>query len=93
MKRMDLDSLVTTRDNQKMKKVKEIGLTNLDENLLFEVLKHRDARTLVRTIYFNKLWHKMAQDERLWKYEVHLSLSLLFIRYHEMMTVRDLTKQ
>ncbi|KAH9758107.1 F-box protein GID2 [Citrus sinensis] len=178
MKRMGLDSPVTAEDKQKMKKVKqeeeeeeeeeegeqskETGFTNLDENLLFEVLKHADARTLARAACVNKLWHKTAQDERLWELictrhfanvgcatqqlrsvvlalggfrrlhslylhqlprlppgappssskwnplprvmgpktpahwgrdEVHLSLSLLSVRYYEMMTIRDLTKQ
>ncbi|GAY39589.1 hypothetical protein CUMW_045500 [Citrus unshiu] len=70
MKRMGLDSPVTAEDKQKMKKVKqeeeeeeekegeqskETGFTNLDENLLFEVLKHADARTLARAACVNKL--------------------------------------
>ncbi|KAH9743202.1 F-box protein GID2 [Citrus sinensis] len=100
----------------------ETGFTNLDENLLFEVLKHADARTLARAACVNKFWHKTAQDESVvlalggfrrlhslylhqlprlppgtpahWgRDEVHLSLSLLSVRYHEMMTIRDLTKQ
>ncbi|KAK4781342.1 hypothetical protein SAY86_015444 [Trapa natans] len=40
---------------------------NLDENLLFEVLKHVDARTLALASCVSKLWHRTAQDERLWE--------------------------
>ncbi|GKV05421.1 hypothetical protein SLEP1_g17438 [Rubroshorea leprosula] len=43
----------------------EIGFVNLDENLLFEVLKHVDARTLGMAACVSKLWHKTVQDERL----------------------------
>ncbi|KAJ4701687.1 putative F-box protein GID2 [Melia azedarach] len=171
MKRLSADSPIAGEDH-KMKKVKqeeevkeedvnETGFTNLDENLLFEVLKHADARTLARAACVNKLWHRTAQDERLWELictrhcanfgcanhqlrsvvlalggfrslhslylqplsrpppgappssskwhplprvmgkktpanwgrdEVHLSLSLLSVRYYEMMNSRDLGK-
>ncbi|XP_057968814.1 F-box protein GID2-like [Malania oleifera] len=40
---------------------------NLDENLLYEVLKHVDARTLAAAACVSKLWHKTVQDERLWE--------------------------
>ncbi|KAF9668517.1 hypothetical protein SADUNF_Sadunf14G0011800 [Salix dunnii] len=40
---------------------------NLDENLLFEVLKHVDARTLGRASCVSKQWHRTVQDERLWE--------------------------
>ncbi|KAK9054299.1 hypothetical protein SSX86_025381 [Deinandra increscens subsp. villosa] len=39
----------------------------LDENLLYEVLKHVDARTLGAVACVNKQWHRTAQDERLWE--------------------------
>ncbi|KAI3522224.1 hypothetical protein L1887_11708 [Cichorium endivia] len=39
----------------------------LDENLLYEVLKHVDARTLGAAGCVNKQWHRTAQDERLWE--------------------------
>lgn len=42
-------------------------MQNLDENLLFEVLKHVDARTLALASCVSKLWHRTAQDERLWE--------------------------
>ncbi|PKI79356.1 hypothetical protein CRG98_000234 [Punica granatum] len=42
-------------------------MQNLDENLLFEVLKHVDARTLAAASCVSKLWHRTAQDERLWE--------------------------
>lgn len=43
------------------------GFVNLDENLLFEVLKHVDARTLGRAACVSKQWHRTVQDERLWE--------------------------
>ncbi|XP_030537990.1 F-box protein GID2 isoform X2 [Rhodamnia argentea] len=43
------------------------GFAHLDENLLFEVLKHVDARTLAMSACVSKLWHRTAQDERLWE--------------------------
>ncbi|KAI6688035.1 hypothetical protein NL676_024863 [Syzygium grande] len=43
------------------------GFAHLDENLLFEVLKHADARTLAMAACVSKLWHRTAQDERLWE--------------------------
>ncbi|KAK1433452.1 hypothetical protein QVD17_10362 [Tagetes erecta] len=39
----------------------------LDENLLYEVLKHVDARTLGVAGCVNKQWHRTVQDERLWE--------------------------
>ncbi|KAF5736081.1 F-box protein GID2 [Tripterygium wilfordii] len=46
---------------------KETGFVHLDENLLFEVLKHVDARTLGRAACVNSQWHRTALDERLWE--------------------------
>ncbi|KAJ9166290.1 hypothetical protein P3X46_021065 [Hevea brasiliensis] len=43
------------------------GFVNLDENLLFEVFKHVDARTLGRAACVSKQCHRTAQDERLWE--------------------------
>lgn len=43
------------------------GFAHLDENLLFEVLKHVDARTLSMAACVSKLWHRTSQDERLWE--------------------------
>lgn len=43
------------------------GFVNLDEKLLYEVLKHVDARTLAAAGCVSKLWHRTAQDERLWE--------------------------
>ncbi|XP_030955608.1 F-box protein GID2-like [Quercus lobata] len=45
----------------------ESGFVNLDENLLYEVLKHVDARTLGSAACVSKLWHRTVQDERLWE--------------------------
>ncbi|KAK4277434.1 hypothetical protein QN277_015434 [Acacia crassicarpa] len=38
-----------------------------DDDLLFEVLKHVDARTLAMAACVSKQWHKTAHDERLWE--------------------------
>lgn len=68
-------------DDKKMKKIKVeeeeeeeedggdrgSGFMNLDDNLLYEVLKHVDARTLAMAGCVSKQWHKTAQDERLWE--------------------------
>ncbi|CAN0922366.1 F-box protein GID2 [Linum grandiflorum] len=43
------------------------GFVNLDENLLYEVLKHADAATLGRAACVSKQWHRTAEDERLWE--------------------------
>ncbi|KAH7523686.1 hypothetical protein FEM48_Zijuj06G0038100 [Ziziphus jujuba var. spinosa] len=40
---------------------------NLDDNLLFEVFKHVDAKTLAMAACVSKQWHKTAEDERLWE--------------------------
>ncbi|KAJ0085573.1 hypothetical protein Patl1_08878 [Pistacia atlantica] len=76
MKRTFLDSPVSGHD-PKMKKVKQTeeeeeqvndtGFMDLDENLLFEVLKHADAKTLATAACVNKQWYKTSQDERLWE--------------------------
>ncbi|BFG18320.1 F-box protein GID2 [Prunus yedoensis var. nudiflora] len=47
--------------------VEGTGFVNLDDNLIFEVFKHVDARTLGMASCVNKQWHKTAQDERLWE--------------------------
>lgn len=68
-------------DDKKMKKIKVeeeeeededgdnrgSGFMNLDDNLLYEVFKHVDARTLAMAGCVSKQWHKTAQDERLWE--------------------------
>ncbi|KAK7321662.1 hypothetical protein VNO77_32516 [Canavalia gladiata] len=43
------------------------GTVYLDDNVLFEVLKHVDARSLAIAGCVNKQWQKTAQDERLWE--------------------------
>ena len=43
------------------------GMGYFDDNVLFEVLKHVEARTLAMASCVNKQWHKTAQDERLWE--------------------------
>ncbi|XP_042964104.1 F-box protein GID2-like [Carya illinoinensis] len=71
------DAAANTGEDKKMKRIrvdeeeengeKGIGFVNLDENLLYEVLKHVDARTLAVASCVSKLWHRTAQDERLWE--------------------------
>lgn len=72
------DSDHLTGADQKMKKIKsesessssiadKIESVLLDENLLYEVLKHADARTIGTAASVNKQWHKTSQDERLWE--------------------------
>ncbi|XP_074320901.1 F-box protein GID2-like [Silene latifolia] len=39
----------------------------LDENLLYEIFKHADARTLAVFSCVSKIWNRTAQDERLWE--------------------------
>lgn len=39
----------------------------LDENLLYEVLRHVDPRTLAASACVSKQWKKTAEDERLWE--------------------------
>ncbi|XP_010433801.1 PREDICTED: F-box protein GID2-like [Camelina sativa] len=59
-----MKSSITTEEEGQ---VSEIGFSNLDENLVYEVLKHVDARTLALSSCVSKIWHKTAQDERLWE--------------------------
>ncbi|KAM1424258.1 hypothetical protein ACFX10_016747 [Malus domestica] len=47
--------------------LKGAGFSNLDDNLIFEVFKHVDARTLGVASCVSKQWHKTAEDERLWE--------------------------
>ncbi|KMS94765.1 hypothetical protein BVRB_015500 [Beta vulgaris subsp. vulgaris] len=39
----------------------------LDENLLYEVFKHTDAKTLAIASCVSKQWHRTGNDERLWE--------------------------
>ncbi|XP_021773049.1 F-box protein GID2-like [Chenopodium quinoa] len=39
----------------------------LDENLLYEVFKHADGKTLATASCVSKQWNRTAQDERLWE--------------------------
>ncbi|KAK1323891.1 F-box protein GID2 [Acorus calamus] len=45
----------------------ENQVDRLGEDLLFEVLKHADAQSLALASCVSKLWHRTAQDERLWE--------------------------
>ncbi|KAK9163798.1 hypothetical protein Syun_004700 [Stephania yunnanensis] len=44
-----------------------VAWSSLGPDLLYEVLKHADARTLGVASCVNKQWNKTAQDERLWE--------------------------
>jgi len=60
------------KEMKKMKPEDEItetapALVLTDENLLHEVLKYVDARSLATASCVNKQWHRTAQDERLWE--------------------------
>ncbi|XP_071722910.1 F-box protein GID2-like [Rutidosis leptorrhynchoides] len=66
----------SSSDDLKMKKKKleheendepSSGINSLDDNLLFEVLKHVDGKSLAMASCVNKIWQKTAQDERLWE--------------------------
>ena len=39
----------------------------LDGDLLSELMKYMDARTLATTSCVNRIWHKAAQDDKLWE--------------------------
>ncbi|KAM2762144.1 hypothetical protein PS2_013896 [Malus domestica] len=47
--------------------MKGVGFSNLDDNLIFKVFKHVDARMLGMAPRVSRQWHKMMEDERLWK--------------------------
>nr|GEV28126.1 hypothetical protein [Tanacetum cinerariifolium] len=60
-------------NNHKKKKINNALLEQpisdvlLDENLVYEIMKHVDAKTLGSASCVNKQWHRTAQDERLWE--------------------------
>ncbi|GJW68736.1 F-box protein GID2-like protein [Tanacetum coccineum] len=67
-------------DNKMKKKIREdlvpeeveLELENMsvvlsDDNLLYEILKHVDARALGSAGCVNHQWNRTAQDERLWE--------------------------
>ncbi|KAK3007699.1 hypothetical protein RJ639_013308 [Escallonia herrerae] len=67
-----------TREDEKKKKIKVMddqeevladgaSAVLLDENLLYEVLRHADARTLASAACVSRRWHATARDERLWE--------------------------
>ncbi|KAK2985667.1 hypothetical protein RJ640_006930 [Escallonia rubra] len=68
----------TREDDKKKKKIKVMddqeevladgaSAVLLDENLLYEVLRHADARTLASAACVSRRWHATARDERLWE--------------------------
>ncbi|KAL6995435.1 hypothetical protein U1Q18_005572 [Sarracenia purpurea var. burkii] len=73
------DDVIPIDDDKKVKKNKMKSeeestegterslLVLMDENLLFEVLKHVDARTLATAACVSKQWHRTVEDERLWE--------------------------
>ncbi|KAI3726642.1 hypothetical protein L1987_66441 [Smallanthus sonchifolius] len=65
--REDLVPEAVTEESPETTEIASATAVLLDENLLFEVLKHVDARTLGAAGCVNKQWHRTAQDERLWE--------------------------
>ncbi|KAA8537808.1 hypothetical protein F0562_027612 [Nyssa sinensis] len=71
------DEFPDTGSDKRMKKIKTeedeeeepkmSPFLSMDENLLYEVLKHVDARTLATAACVSKQWYRTAQDERLWE--------------------------
>ncbi|KAF9621980.1 hypothetical protein IFM89_029200 [Coptis chinensis] len=65
--------VIDNKSKKKMKTDEQGGceqatvFTNLGEDLLFEVLKHADPKTLASAACVSKQWSKTAQDERLWE--------------------------
>ncbi|XP_071686873.1 F-box protein GID2-like [Rutidosis leptorrhynchoides] len=47
--------------------IDHIASVLLDENLLHEIFKHADAKTLATAACVSKIWHKTSGDERLWE--------------------------
>ncbi|XP_077231480.1 F-box family protein [Tasmannia lanceolata] len=73
MKR-EMETMEKVKEIEKKKKrkieeeeEKESGFWRMDEDLLFEVLRHVDAKSLAMASCVNKQWYKTAQDERLWE--------------------------
>ncbi|XP_009354147.2 F-box protein GID2-like [Pyrus x bretschneideri] len=68
MKRVKMEEEeVEVADCVDQDELKGAGFSNLDDNLIFEVFKHVDARTLGMASCVSKQWHKTAEDERLWE--------------------------
>ncbi|XP_016436931.2 F-box protein GID2-like [Nicotiana tabacum] len=55
------------KKKMKMEEIIESEAVLLDENLLYEVLKHVDGRTLATAACVSKQWNQTALDERLWE--------------------------
>ncbi|XP_065020784.1 F-box protein GID2-like isoform X1 [Musa acuminata AAA Group] len=45
----------------------EVNVAELGEDLVLEVLKRADARTLGRAACVSRRWRRLAEDERLWE--------------------------
>ncbi|KAJ4963168.1 hypothetical protein NE237_023107 [Protea cynaroides] len=67
MKKSKGGDLEEEQQEQQEEECQETCFVLLDENLLFEVLKFVDARSLASAACVNKQWHKTAQDEKLWE--------------------------
>ncbi|XP_041000875.1 F-box protein GID2-like [Juglans microcarpa x Juglans regia] len=57
----------TKLSDEQEEKREEDRFVNLNEDLLFEVLKHVDAGTLATAACVSKKWRNTANDERLWE--------------------------
>ncbi|CAO2837158.1 unnamed protein product [Amaranthus hypochondriacus] len=60
-----LDSIIVINNNFDFNL--DSQFSKLDENLLYEVFKHADAKTLAVASCVSKQWYKTALDERLWE--------------------------
>ncbi|KVH98291.1 F-box protein GID2-like [Cynara cardunculus var. scolymus] len=62
----------TSSDSHVCKKIKQsessaTAAVLMDQNLLYEVLKHVDAKTLGAAACVSRQWNRTVQDERLWE--------------------------
>ncbi|XP_021742351.1 F-box protein GID2-like [Chenopodium quinoa] len=57
----------TTNPNPNSDSDSDSQFAKLDENLLYEVFKHADGKTLATASCVSKQWNRTAQDERLWE--------------------------
>ncbi|XP_058080674.1 F-box protein GID2-like [Magnolia sinica] len=62
-----VEDLKKKKRKEEEEMAEETRFIHLDSDLLFEVLKHVDARSLATAACVSKQWHKTAQDERLWE--------------------------
>ncbi|KAJ6834269.1 F-box protein GID2 [Iris pallida] len=70
MKRPGSESVLVPPEEKKRKSTseeEEEEAADLGEDLVLEVLKRADARTVARAACVSRRWRRMAEDERLWE--------------------------